>query len=94
METETIVDALIQDSAQTVITLDDEDVLNTIVSSGNSCCKSCRASAYDYKIIIFHDGPSLDSFIVSDDNLRLATGLRYIKCAHWDFSLQDLHGSR
>ena len=94
MKSETIVDALVQDSTQAIITLDDQDILYSVISCGNSCCKSCRASAYDYKIIIFHDGPSLDSLIVSDDNLRLATSLRYIKCAHWDFSLQDLHGSR
>ena len=67
VKAETIVNALVQNAAQLMVTLEDQNVVLSRFLCGNSCCKSCRTAADDDNIImVFHlCAHSVTSFVRS-----------------------------
>ena len=54
MKAKSIMDTLIQDPAQFLVTFQDQDALSSLFLCSQGCCQSCRASAYDHDISHHH----------------------------------------
>ena len=55
MKAKSIMDTLIQDPTQLLVTFQDQDALSSLFLCSQGCCQSCRASAYDHDISLHHN---------------------------------------
>ena len=54
MQSEAVMDTLVQNTAQFLISLEDEDTVHAAFLRRNRSSQSCRSSAYNYDVIRFH----------------------------------------
>ena len=68
MQTETVMDTLIEDAAESILAFKNNNILYARLRRADGCGQSRRPAAYDHNLLVIHE-PSLKQLLVKTDQI-------------------------